>query len=85
MEQAIPMAALNNPEKHFSYFRVEAGDITSLFFWALPCFGKRGLSSGSGVEVRVGLLTQLCHLTQALGPFTPQVPSTLTARMLKGL
>ena len=80
------MAALNNPEKHFSYFRVEAGDITSLFFWARPAW-KEGLIQWVrlGVKVRVGLLTQLCHLTQALSPSTPQVPSTLATQMLEGL
>lgn len=52
MEQAIPMAALNNPGKHFSYSRVEAGDITSLCFWAPPCVGKRGSFSGSDLELR---------------------------------
>lgn len=51
-EAGDPMAALNNPEKHFSYFRVEAGDITSLFFWAPPCLERRGSFSGSDLELR---------------------------------
>ena len=42
----------NNPEKHFSYSHVEAGDITSLFLWAPPCLGKRGSFSGSNLELR---------------------------------
>lgn len=46
MGQVILMAALNNPEKHFSYFRVEAGDIKSLFFWAPPCLERGARSVG---------------------------------------
>ena len=39
-----------------------------------------------GVEVRrIGLLTQLCSLREALSPSTPQAPPTLAARMVKGL
>lgn len=57
MEQAIPMAALNNPGKHFSYSRVEAGDITSLFLGTALRWKERLVQwVRLGAEVRAGLL-----------------------------